>query len=71
MIAINKIAIKKLSFPLDGRYNFNLLVLTSVDGGEKFYYCGNGKYATDEADIEKKVAELKKQFNTEIVEDWR
>lgn len=54
MKTINKIVIEKLHFPIDNRYNFNLCVLTSVDGGEKFYYCGNGKYATDEADIVKK-----------------
>ena len=71
MGAINKIIIEKLFFPIDNRYNFNLSIVTSVDGGETFYYCGNGKYATDEADIVKKIEELKKQFNTEIVEDRR
>lgn len=71
MQAINKIVVEKLHFPIDNRYNFNLCVLTSVDGGEKFYYCGNGKYATDEADVSKKLEELKKQYDTEIVEDRR
>lgn len=71
MNVINKIVIEKLFFPIDNYYTFNLCILTSVDGGEKFYYCGNGKYATDEEDILKKIEELKKQFHTEIVEDRR
>ena len=71
MKVINKIVIEKLRFPIDNRYNFNLCILTSVDGGEKFYYCGNGKYATDKADVSKKLVELKKKYDTEIVEDWR
>lgn len=71
MKAINKISIEKLHFPIDNYYNFNLCVLTSVDGGVNFYYCGNGKYATDEADVLKKLEELKKKYDTEIVEDLR
>lgn len=71
MKTINKIIVTKLFFPIDNRYNFNICILTSVDGGEKFYYCGNGKYATDEKDVLKKIEELKKQFHTEIIEDRR
>jgi hypothetical protein len=71
MKAINKIVIEKLHFSIDNRYNFNLCVLTSIDGGKNYCYCGIGNYATDDADVLKKLDELKKRYNTEIVEDWR
>lgn len=64
---MNKIIISPLSFPIDGRYTHNLQVVTSVDGGRTFYYCGNGKYSTAE-DIEKTAAELMEKFNTNIIE---
>lgn len=38
-----KYNIEKLAFPVDGKYNFNAQVLTSVDG-ENYYYCGIGKF---------------------------
>ena len=26
------------------KYPYNARILTSVDGGENYYYCGNGRY---------------------------
>lgn len=39
-----KVKIEKLSEPVGVNYNYNAKILTSVDNGKTFQYCGNGKY---------------------------
>lgn len=63
---MNKIIISKFNFPVDG-YKWNVQVLTSIDGGENWYYCGNGKFAKS-ADLAHTVAMLKKCYNAVSVE---
>jgi len=40
---VRKYSIEKLMFPVDD-YTFIVKTLTSVDGGNTFYYCGISKY---------------------------
>lgn len=44
MKILEKVKIEKLSFPIDGVYNYNALIFRSVDGGKTFLHCGYGKY---------------------------
>lgn len=44
MKTLEKVDIKKLSFPIDNIYNYNAMIFRSVDGGKTFIYCGFGKY---------------------------
>lgn len=41
---MRKVEIKKLNEPVGVNYNYNARILTSVDNGKTFNYCGNGKY---------------------------
>lgn len=40
---IKKAKIIRLASPIQG-YRYSVQLLTSVDGGKTFYYCGNGRY---------------------------
>lgn len=44
MKTLERVNIEKLSFPIDGLYNYNAMVFRSVDGGKTFCHCGYGKY---------------------------
>lgn len=59
MKTIEKVEIKKLSFPVGN--NYNAMIFRSVDGGKTFIYCGYGKYFTtlEEAEAYKAEIELK------------
>jgi len=46
---VRRYALEKLNFPVDG-YTFIVKTLTSVDGGNTFYYCGISKYFKTEAE---------------------
>ena len=41
---MHKVKIEKLSEPIGVNYSYNARILTSVDNGKTFHYCGNGKY---------------------------
>ena len=58
---IEKVEIKKLSFPVGNIYNYNAMIFRSVDGGKTFIYCGCGKYCAtlEEAEAYKTKIELK------------
>lgn len=43
MEAIRKYKLEALHFPVDG-YLYLVKLITSIDGGKTFYYCGNSKY---------------------------
>ena len=60
MDVLRKYVIEKLHFPVDG-YNYDVKMLTSVDGGKNFYYCGYGKFfrTEEEAVAYKEEQELK------------
>ena len=50
MEAIKKIVVKKLDADHPARERgckYNVQVLTSIDGGETFFYCGIGQFAKD------------------------
>lgn len=49
MEAINRYRLERLHFPVDG-YLFIVKTITSVDGGQNFYYCGNSEYFKTEAE---------------------
>ena len=44
---LHRYIVEQLSFPVDG-YMYNVQRWASVDGGKNYYYCGFGKYFTDE-----------------------
>ena len=55
MNAIRRYTLEKLHFPVDG-YQFIVSMITSVDGGKNFYYCGNSKYfRTEQEAVEYKT----------------
>jgi hypothetical protein len=60
MKTIEKVEIKKLSFPVGNIYNYNAMIFRSVDGGKTFAYCGYGKYfvTLEEAEAYKTEIEL-------------
>lgn len=39
-----RVKIRRLSFPVDGCYNYFAEIQRSVDCGRTFYFCGEGKY---------------------------
>lgn len=43
MQALTKYEVTPLHLPIEG-YNFIVRTLTSVDGGQSYYYCGNSRY---------------------------
>jgi hypothetical protein len=49
MEAINRYRLERLHFPVDG-YLYIVKTITSVDGGQNFYYCGNSRYFRTEAE---------------------
>lgn len=51
MEAINRYTLEPLRLPVDG-YTFTVKTITSVDGGQKFYYSGNSRYFKTEAEAE-------------------
>lgn len=51
METVNIYELKELLLPVD-KYNFIVRTLTSVDGGNNFYYCGNSRYFETKADAE-------------------
>lgn len=64
MQVINRCIIKKLHFPIEG-YRYNAQIITSVDGGQNFYYCGNGKYFRTEAEAEAYKAQIEGSTDNE------
>jgi len=59
---MNKLIISKLHLPIEG-YNYNLRIVTSIDGGKNFYYCGIGTYAKDITDMNRRKAELIEKYS--------
>lgn len=55
-----KIEIKELYFPVSG-YRFNAQIFRSIDGGNTFWYCGDGKYFKTRSEAE--------QFKKEVEND--
>jgi hypothetical protein len=51
-----KYNVEKLSFPIDNIYNYNVQVLTSVDG-ENYFYCGIGKFCRTEEEANNYITE--------------
>lgn len=49
MQATNIYQLERLHLPIE-KYNFIVRTLTSVDGGQNFYYCGNSRYFETEAE---------------------
>ncbi len=49
MQAINQYQLERLQFPVDG-YLYTVKTISSVDGGQTFYYCGNSRYFKTEAE---------------------
>lgn len=55
MKTIEKVEIKKLSFPVGNIYNYNAMIFRSVDGGKTFIYCAT----LEEAEAYKTKIEMK------------
>lgn len=50
--AIRKVQIKEFAFPIEGIYNYDAQVITSVDGGYTFWHCGEGKFCKTKEEAE-------------------
>ena len=48
---IREFKVEKMSYPLDGVYNYNVQVWTSIDGGKTFWYAGIGKYCRNKYEV--------------------
>ena len=59
---LSKVYISELNYPVDG-YTHNVQITRSVDGGQKFYYCGCGKYCKSLEQAEDYAEEIKKTEN--------
>jgi hypothetical protein len=57
-----KCRIRKLFFPVDG-YMFDVQVLTSIDGGNTWYYCGVGRFTKTIRDALQWVKAWKEENN--------
>ena len=62
MIAVvKKYRVEKLYFPVDNVYLYNVQELTSVDGGQTFWYCGFGKFFRTLEEANEYVQKLKEE----------
>lgn len=59
MEVINRFTLKQLYFPVDG-YTHIVSMITSVDGGKNFYYCGNSRYFKTGEEAEQYKTDLEK-----------
>lgn len=62
MQVFRRCKIYKLHFPVDG-YKFNVQVLTSIDGGNTWYYGGAGRMTKSIRDAMQYVNEWKEYNN--------
>lgn len=62
MIAVvKKYRVEKLHFPVDDAYLYNVQELTSVDGGNTFWYCGFGKFCRTLEEANEYVRKMKEE----------
>ena len=52
--------VEKMSYPLDGVYNYNVQVWVSVDGGKSYWYAGIGKYCRNKREVSRFIHEYKR-----------
>lgn len=57
-----KIIIDKLNLPVDS-YNYDVKLLTSIDGGQTYYYSGFGKFAKTLKEAQAIKADMEVQNN--------
>lgn len=55
-----KFKISKMCFPFE-KYRFNVQVLTSSDGGNTFYYAGEGRFTRTKKEARKYIRKYKKR----------
>lgn len=55
-----KFRTEKLKFPVDG-YKYNVQVLTSIDGGKNYYYCGIGKFCKTREECKQYILEYRRK----------
>jgi len=48
------------------KYPYNARILTSVDGGKNYYYCGNGRYCKT---LEEAIKFIKSKATEELKEE--
>ena len=60
-----KVEIEKLNEPVGVTYSYNAKIFTSVDNGNTFHYCGNGKYFQ----TLKQAEEFKKEIETNWIKE--
>ena len=58
-----KVVIHKLAFPIDGVYWFDVKLLTSIDGGLNYYYCGYGRFCKTEQEAEEYADRLRAEYD--------
>lgn len=57
----HKAVIREHHFPIGDIYMFNVQILTSVDGGKNWYYCGNGKFCETREEAEEFAATINEE----------
>lgn len=55
-----KAVIHENHFPIDG-YLYDVKILTSVDGGKNWYYCGHGKFCKTREEAEEFAATINEE----------
>ena len=56
-----KFRTEKLKFLVDG-YKYNVQVLTSIDGGKNYYYCGIGKFCKTREECKQYISEYRRKL---------
>lgn len=55
-----KYKVVRLHFPVDG-YRYNVQILTSIDNGRTYYYCGQGRYCKTIHDCLEYIRQVKEE----------
>ena len=60
-----KVIINKLHLPVDG-FAYDVKLLTSVDGGQTYYYAGFGRFARTRNDAARIAARIAAENDAEV-----
>lgn len=56
-----KAIIRENHFPIDDIYMYDVQIVTSVDGGKNWYYCGHGRYCKTREEAEEFAATINEE----------
>lgn len=61
-----KVIINNLHLPVDG-FSYDVKLLTSIDGGQTFYYAGFGRFARTKEDAARIAARIAAENDAEVM----